>query len=127
MTPYLLHRGVLPRLVVGSVNTAEVAVAFVSVGTLLSALGGEGLRLSVVLAMLLGGVIAAPLAAYVVRFIAPRLLGLAVAGLLLVTQSRELASYYGVGGGRWLVWLGILAAVGYAAVRPRRRRYSRVA
>ena len=90
VTPFLLHRGVPPRFAVGSVNTAEVAVAVVSVGAFLSTGGAEGLAAGVVIAMLLGGVAAAPLAAYVVRFLPPRILGLAVAGLLLVTQTREL-------------------------------------
>ena len=37
VTPFLLHRGLHPRFAVGSVNTAEVAVAVVSVGAMVSA------------------------------------------------------------------------------------------
>ena len=50
-----------------------------------------------VLAMLAGGMLAAPLAAYVVRFVPARPLGLAVAGLLLLTQTRELATFFDLG------------------------------
>lgn len=124
VTPFLLHRGLPPRYAIGSVNTAEVAVAVVSVGTLITTLGRGGLDLGIVLAMLVGGVLAAPLAAYVVRFVPARLLGLLVAGLLLLTQSRELATAYDFPFSRWLVYLSIPVLVLLAALRPRlTRRY----
>jgi uncharacterized membrane protein YfcA len=122
VTPFLLHRGLPPRYAIGSVNTAEVAVAVVSAGSLLTSLGGEGLELGVVLAMLGGGVLAAPLAAYVVRFFPPRILGLAVAGLLLLTQTRELAIWRDVGSGRWIAYAIIPCMVILAAFRPRLER-----
>lgn len=125
VTPFLLHRGVPPRYVVGSVNTAEVAVAVVSVGSLLGSFGGAGIELGVVLAMLGGGVAAAPLAAYVVRFVPARLLGVAVAGLLLLTQSRELASADLLPVSRWVAYVVVLAALAGAALRPRLRRLRR--
>jgi uncharacterized membrane protein YfcA len=116
VTPYLLHRGVPPRFSIGSVNTAEVAVAIVASGTLL---GTEGVELGVVLAMLIGGVAASPLAAFVVRFIPPRMLGLAVSGLLLLTQSRELANTDKLPFDRWFAYIGAAALVALAALRPR--------
>lgn len=125
VTPFLLHRGLPPRYAVGSVNTAEVAVALVSAGSLITSLGGKGLEIGIVLAMLGGGVLAAPLAAYVVRFLPPRLLGLAVAGLLLMTQSRELANTGDLPGSRWIAYLGIPVAVLGAALRPRIERARR--
>src|SRR5687767_3416116 len=64
VTPFLLHKGLLPRFAIGSVNTAEVAVAVVSAGSLVATIGGGGLDGGVVVAMLTGGVIAAPLAAW---------------------------------------------------------------
>jgi len=122
VTPFLLHRGLAPRYAIGSVNTAEVAVAIVSAGSLISSLGGEGLELGVVLAMLGGGVLAAPLAAYVVRFLPPRILGLAVAGLLLVTQTREMANTFDLPGSRWLAYAGIPCVIAVAALNPRLSR-----
>ncbi len=124
VTPFLLHRGLAPRFAVGSVNTAEVAVATVASGSLIATMGDQGLDLAVVAAMLLGGVIAAPVAAWVIRHIPPRPLGLAVAGLLLVTNVRELAGWAELGTVTWLAYLAIVAAVVVAAVRPRvsRRR-----
>src|SRR5690606_28307412 len=84
VTPFLLHKGLAPRFAVGSVNTAEVAVATAAATSLIASLGGGGLDASILLAMLLGGAVAAPLAAVVVRRLPPRALGLAVAGLLLL-------------------------------------------
>ncbi len=119
VTPYLLHKGLPPRYAVGSVNTAEVAVAVVSAGSLITTLGGSGLELGVVLAMLGGGMVAAPLAAYVVRYMPARALGLAVAGLLLITQVRELAGAFDVGSGRWAAYVAIPVVLALAALRPR--------
>jgi uncharacterized protein len=103
-------------------------VAVVSAGSLITTLGGAGLELAIVLAMLTGGMIAAPLAAYVVRFLPARLLGLAVAGLLLATQARELAGWLDLGGARWIAYAAIPVVLALAALRPRlaaRRRIRR--
>ena len=128
VTPFLLHRGVPPRFSVGCVNTAEVAVAVVSAGSLLTSLGGEGVEASTVIAMLVGAVAAAPLAAWVVRFFPPRLMGLAVAGLLLITQTREL-SIWRFPTLRWYAYVLVPIALVGAAFRPRMqaRRRARAA
>src|SRR5262245_2805156 len=55
VTPFLLHRGLPPRYAVGSVNTAEVAVAVVAAGSLVASLGRESIDGWTVLAMLIGG------------------------------------------------------------------------
>lgn len=122
VTPFLLDRGLPPRVAVGSVNTAEVAVAMVSAGSLMGSLGGKGIELAMVLAMLAGGVVAAPLAAYVVRFLPARLLGLAVAGLLLVTQSRELGSSGWLPVDTRLAYATVAIGVCFAAARPQIQR-----
>ena len=122
VTPFLLHRGLAPRVVIGSVNTAEVAVAVVASGSLLASVGGGGIDIAVVVAMLTGGVLAAPLAAWVIRFLPPRLLGVAVGGLLLVTNIRELTSSGDLEVVRWLAFAGVALACGFASVRPRLER-----
>jgi hypothetical protein len=123
-TPFLVHR-MPPRVAIGSVNTAEVAVAVVSVTVLLGALGSDGLELDVVAAMLIGGVLAAPLAAYLIRYLPARALGLAVAGLLLTLQTRELANTHDVTGARWVGYTAVAVAVAIAGLRPRLTRSSR--
>ena len=128
VTPFLLHRGLAPRYAIGSVNTAEVAVAVVASGSLLASVGGGGIDLSVVLAMLAGGVLAAPFAAWAIRFLPARGLGVAVAGLLFITNIRELTSSANLQVVRWLAYTLVFLACGYAAVRPRLlRRQLRVA
>jgi uncharacterized membrane protein YfcA len=122
VTPFLLHRGLAPRFAIGSVNTAEVAVAIVASGSLLASVGGGGIDIGVVLAMLAGGVLAAPLAAWVIRFLPARVLGVAVGGLLLVTNIRELTSSGDLQVVRWLAFGAVALACGFAAVRPRLER-----
>lgn len=103
VTPFLLHRGLSPRYAIGSVNTAEVAVASASAASLIATFGKGGVELGVVIAMLVGGVVAAPVAAWTIRFIPARPLGIAVAGLLLVTNARELISWAGISA--WSTWI----------------------
>jgi len=122
VTPFLLHRGLAPRYAIGSVNTAEVAVAVVASGSLLASVGGGGLDIAVILAMLAGGVLAAPVAAWVMRFLPARGLGVAVAGLLFFINIRELATLGGLGALRWLAYALVALACGYAALRPRLQR-----
>jgi len=119
VTPFLLHRGVAPRFAIGSVNTAEVAVATVASGSLLLSLGGSGIDPATVLAMLAGGVIASPIAAWSIRFLPARALGLGVAALLLVTNLRELAGWADIGPQRWLAYGAVVLATACAALRPR--------
>ena len=118
VTPFLLHRGLPPRYAIGSVNTAEVAVAVVASGSLLASVGGDGIEGGTVLAMLIGGVIASPLAAWLIRFVPVRLLGLAVAALLLLTNVRELAGQLDIGAARWIGYAAVAVAVALAALRP---------
>ena len=119
VTPYLLHHGLPPRYAIGSVNTAEVAVAVVAAGSLLASLGGDGVDGATLLAMLLGGVLASPLAAWVTKRLSPRRLGLAVAALLLITNVRELATWADLGWTRWLLYAAVGVALVFAALRPR--------
>ena len=121
VTPFLMHRGLPPRFAVGSANTAEVAVATVSAGSLVASLGSGGLRLSVIVAMLLGGVAAAPVAAWVVRRVPARPMGIAVAALLLATSVRELAGWTGIGAARWVLYATVAALVALTAAAPRLR------
>jgi uncharacterized membrane protein YfcA len=121
VTPFLMHRTLPPRFAVGSTNTAEVAVATVSASSLIAAVGSGGLKGSIVVAMLAGGTLAAPIAAWVVRHIPARPMGIAVAALLLLTNGRELAAWADLGGSRWLLYGVIAVLVTLAALHTRQR------
>jgi uncharacterized membrane protein YfcA len=106
-----------PRTVIGSVDTSEFLVSsFASLGFLL-ALGGTGLDLGIVLALLIGGVIAAPIAAWLVSRIPSRVMGVAVGGLIVITNLNTAFAIANVTGGAYVlgfvtavvVWLGLVA------------------
>ena len=90
-TPALLADGRLePRKVIGTVDTSEFAVsAAASVGFIIG-LGAAGINWAFALALLAGGLVAAPLAAYLVKIAPAHLLGVAVGGVILLTNSRTL-------------------------------------
>lgn len=119
VTPFLVGRKLPPRFAVGSVNTAEVAVAAVSATSLIAALGKGGLDLGIVVAMLAGGIVAAPVAAWFVRHVPARPMGLAVGALLLVTNIRELSTWGDIGSGRWFAYGLVVVLTALAALRPR--------
>jgi hypothetical protein len=98
-TPTILATGRYePRKVIGSVDTSEFLVALAaSIGFLLS-LGSQGIAFKYVAALLIGGIAAAPLAAWLVRHVTPALLGASVGGLILITNTRTMFDAYGVGG-----------------------------
>ncbi|MHB9850899.1 sulfite exporter TauE/SafE family protein [Streptomyces krungchingensis] len=90
-TPALLASGRMePRKVIGSVDTSEFLVAIAASLGFLFSLGSQGLSWTWVLAFLLGGLVAAPVAAWLVRLVPPRVLGSAVGGVIVVTNVRTL-------------------------------------
>jgi uncharacterized protein len=92
-TPALLSGGRLePRKVIGSVDTAEFAVSGAASLGFLVAIGASGIHWSFALALLAGGLVAAPLAAYLVKIAPAYLLGVAVGGMILLTNARTLFS-----------------------------------
>ena len=96
-TPTLMASGKMqPRKVIGTVDTSEFLVALcASIGFLIS-LDRSVVALPVVGAILVGGVIAAPIAAWLVRLLHPRILGAAVGGMIVFTNGRTLMREAGV-------------------------------
>ncbi|NKY40206.1 TSUP family transporter [Cellulomonas septica] len=119
-TPALLASGRLePRKVIGSIDTSEFLVALAASVGFLVAIGSQGVNLTWALALLLGGLVAAPIAAWLVRHVPPRILGSAVGGVIVLTNTRTLVR------SDWLGWkgapqegvvLGVLAVVWVAAI-----------
>ncbi|WP_329109433.1 sulfite exporter TauE/SafE family protein [Micromonospora sp. NBC_01699] len=119
-TPAILASGRMePRKVIGSIDTSEFLVAIAASLGFLVGIGSENIDFGWVAALLIGGVIAAPIAAWLVRHIPPRILGSAVGGVIILTNARSLLrsdwidasdgtryAFYAV---IYLVWAGALA------------------
>ncbi|WP_345556233.1 sulfite exporter TauE/SafE family protein, partial [Streptomonospora halophila] len=90
-TPALLAGGrIEPRKVIGSIDTSEFIVALAASAGFLVGLGGAGINPLWTGGLLIGGVVAAPVAAWIVRRVPPRVLGSAVGGLIVLTNTRSL-------------------------------------
>lgn len=127
-TPTLLSTGkVEPRKVIGSVDTSEFLVALAASIGFLTSLSDEALSWSTVGALLLGGVIAAPLAAYLVRIVPTRLIGVAAGGMIILTNARTLINGFDVPGGLQapiyvVIVVSWILAIGYTTRMVRQQR-----
>jgi hypothetical protein len=107
-TTSLLSSGRLePRKVVGSIDTSEFVVAVGASLGFLFGLGSAGINWGYAGALLAGGVVAAPIAAWLVKHLAARVLGVAAGGLIILTNSKTLLEAVGVPG----VGVAVTAAV----------------
>jgi uncharacterized membrane protein YfcA len=111
-TTSLLSSGRLePRKVVGSIDTSEFVVAIGGSLGFLFALGSAGIDFRLAGALLVGGVLAAPLAAYLVRIMPARVLGVAAGGLIILTNSKTILESLGATGSMVAVVAGLLFVV----------------
>jgi uncharacterized protein len=91
MTPVLLtYRTMKARRVIGSVDTSEIAVVCAGAVAFVIALGFHGVHWTWVLALMTGGVIAAPVAAWIVRVIPEFILGVLVGGMIILMNAHTL-------------------------------------
>ena len=98
-TTTLLSSGRLePRKVVGSIDTSEFVVAVGGSLGFLLALGSQGISWAYAGALLAGGVVAAPIAAWLVKHLAARVLGVAAGGLIILTNARTVLEALGASG-----------------------------
>lgn len=116
-TPTLISSGRMePRKVVGTVDTSEFVVALsASIGFFL-ALSFAAIPWQVVGALLLGGVVAAPVAAWIVRILPMRILGTAVGGIILITNMRTFLGAIGIEGGLAVAVYVVIVAVWVTAL-----------
>lgn len=121
-TTTLLSSGRLePRKVVGSVSASEFVVTVAASITFLFVLSQEeGLNYLIVGGLLLGGVLAAPIAAWLARHLPPRVLGAGAGGMIVLTNAWMVLDVLGVSRtvfvgvyvGLVVLWIaGIAAAV----------------
>ncbi len=118
-TPTLLTSGRMePRKVIGTVDTSEFVVAVCASLGFLYGLSFAEVPWQVVAALLGGGVLAAPIAAYVVRILPTRILGTAVGGLILVTNMRTFLKSVGLNSDPALTWsiYALIVAIWVAAL-----------
>jgi uncharacterized membrane protein YfcA len=125
-TTTLLSSGRLePRKVVGSIDTSEFVVAVGGSLGFILALGSQGIEWSYAIALLAGGVVAAPIAAWLVKKLAARVLGVAAGGLIVLTNSKTISEALGASGtavGAIAVVVGALWISGIVwAVREERK------
>jgi hypothetical protein len=90
VTGNLLVQGAEPRRTIGTVNTSEFLVTVTSAVTFLIALGWAAFTIATV-GLLIGGILAAPAGAWLVKKIPPKPL------LVLVGVLLTLTSLYGIG------------------------------
>lgn len=94
-TPVLLsQKGISARKVVGTVDTSEFAIAVSATVGFLISLGWEEVNWLWVGALMIGGLIAAPIAAWLVQKIHAQLMGVLVGGFIILVNSRTLVTMW---------------------------------
>lgn len=113
-----------PRTVIGSVDTSEFMVTVAASIGFLIGLGSAGVNWLAVGGLLLGGIFAAPIAAWLVTKLPAAVLGAAVGGLIVLTNSRTVFETLELGGATLVTgYLIIVAAwAGLLAIAVRRSR-----
>jgi uncharacterized membrane protein YfcA len=104
VTSTMVGAGAEPRLSIGTANTAEFFVTATISATFLAALltghwenaGGLASHATAVGGLIVGGLLAAPLAGYVVRLVPVRILTCAVGVLVLLLAGYQTARHVGI-------------------------------
>jgi uncharacterized membrane protein YfcA len=112
-TPTLMTFGRLePARAIGSVSASEFLVSLAASVGFLTGLSGEGVDAGIVVALLLGGIIVAPLAAILVKRLHVRVTGTLVGSLVIITNVRVLLKEAGLTGPQRL---GVIIALALGA------------
>ena len=132
-TPILLSRNEMEtRKVIGTVDTSEFAIAVSATLGFLISLGPENFHWPWMIALMAGGIVAAPIAAWLVRIIPSRLLGVLVGGLIIVTNAKTLLNSFdwipvtwhaAIYGFLYLVWAGGVALAVRKLIISRKRAF----
>lgn len=93
-TPALLsQKGMQPRMVIGTVAASEFAVATAATIGFMISLGPDKINWLWAGAIMLGGIIAAPFAAWIVKSLPTRVLAVIVSGMLIMTNLNAVLNY----------------------------------
>lgn len=116
-TPVLLSKNnIETRKVIGSVDTSEFAIAVSSTIGFLITLGWSQINWFWVAALMIGGIIAAPIAAWVVKIVPSHLLGVLVGGMIILTNVRTLLLTINITGSAMVVIYSILIGLWFIGV-----------
>jgi uncharacterized protein len=128
-TPALLANGrMAPNRVIGTMNAAEFLVSVAASVGFLIGLGIAALDWRILLPLLIGGMIAAPIGAWIAHRLPMRIMGVAVGGLIIFTNSLTLMNAFDVPGDVMapvlvmlgVVWAALIAGVTRSHLRTRR-------
>lgn len=116
-TPALLATGrMAPSRVIGTVNAAEFAVTVSATVGFLIALGWAAVDFSILLPLMIGGMIAAPFAAWVASRLPMRIMGVAVGGMIITTNTFTLTNTFAVAQSVQVVLLSTVMVAWFALV-----------
>jgi uncharacterized membrane protein YfcA len=93
VTSTLVGTGHVPRYVIGSENLTEFFITVATSATFIVTLGVSDL--TPVIPLVIGGLVSAPFAGYLVRIVSTRLLMILVGGLILLLAVRSLLKFTG--------------------------------
>ena len=116
-TPTLLSSGRMePRKIIGTVDTSEFVIAVCASIGFLFGLSLAEVPWTIVSALFLGGLLAAPIAAYIVRILPTRIMGTAVGGFILVVNANTFFGAVGLSSSLSAVAFILIIAVWIAAL-----------
>src|SRR5215203_4422068 len=116
-TPTLLSSGRMePRKIIDTVDTSEFVIAVCASIGFLFGLSLAEVPWTIVAALFLGGLLAAPIAAYIVRILPTRIMGTAVGGFILVVNANTFFGAVGLSSRLSTVAFILIIAVWIAAL-----------
>ncbi|AGK52127.1 sulfite exporter TauE/SafE family protein [Bacillus sp. 1NLA3E] len=116
-TPILLSKnGMTARKVVGTVDTSEFAIAVSATLGFFISLGWQDVNWFWVGALMIGGLIAAPIAAWLVRIVHPQLMGVLVGGFIILVNARTLLNTWVEDTSSYPYLYAVIAAIWIGAI-----------
>lgn len=85
VTSNIIKQGKSPKKAIGTVNTTEFFIAFSSTGIFLFFIGINSWK--IIIGLAIGGILAAPIGAYIIRFITPKFLMFIISITIIIVQS----------------------------------------
>ena len=127
-TPALLANGrMAPNRVIGTMNAAEFLVAVAASAGFILGLGLAALDWQILVPLMIGGIIAAPIGAWIAHRLPMRIMGVTVGGMIIFTNTFTLMKVFDVAGDvvapvlmvLGAIWIALVAAVTYQHFQKR--------